>query len=172
MNVVTLTGILQKDPEVLDLGGNSRMVRYTLSVRRRIPMKDGAYDFVQCVCFGKPALNAEKYYKEGMKISIVGRIRTSRYVNKKGETVYSTDVIVDEGEFSETKKEADRRMKAEKEAEKAAREEAKNNPPEPVETPREAPTQSEPTPVNNKPVPMEDEFMQIPDDFGDEMPFR
>jgi len=172
MNVSVLQGRLTADPEIRDLGGNARMARYTLAVQREYWTNDGdRTDFINCVCFGKPALNAEKYLKKGMLICIRGSIRTGKYKNKEGNMVYTTDVVVDRADFAESKADMDKRIKEEKAAERAAKKEAKNNPPEPVETPREASTQSEPTPVNNRPVPMEDEFMQIPDDFGDEMPF-
>ena len=172
MNVVVLQGRLTKDPQITDLGGNSRMAKYTLAVERSVKTAKKTTDFIPCVCFDKAALNAEKYFKKGMLICVRGMIQANDFVNKEGKRVYVTDVLVHEAKFAESKADMERRLKEERAAERAAKKEAENNPPEPVETPSEAPTQSEPTPVNNKPVPMDDEFMSIPEDFGDEMPFR
>ena len=172
MNRVELMGRMVRDPEITDRGGMDRMAKFSLAVRRPRQSQDGtSVDFIPCVAFGRPALNAEKYLKQGMIVGVTGKIRTGNYTNKEGRKVYTTDVLIDEVEFAESKADMERRLKEERAAERAAKKEAKDTPAEPVETPREAPTPSEPTPVNNRPVPMEDEFMSIPEDFGDEMPF-
>lgn len=106
MNKVLLIGRLTRDPEVRYSNGNEpiAIARYTLAVDRRIK-KEGEQnaDFVSCLAFGKPAEFAEKYLKQGTKIAIIGRIQTGSYTNRDGQKVYTTDVIVEEQEFAESK---------------------------------------------------------------------
>lgn len=106
MNKVILLGRLTRDPDVRYSQGNEPMciARYTLAVDRRFK-KDGdqAADFISCIAFGKSGEFAEKYYKKGTKIAIVGRIQTGSYTNKDGQKVYTTDVVVEEQEFAESK---------------------------------------------------------------------
>lgn len=108
MNKVVLVGRLARDPEVrYSQGENSTAVaRYSLAVDRRFK-KDGeaTADFIPCVVFGKSAEFAEKYFKKGMRVSVAGRIQTGSYQNKDGNTVYTTDVIVEEQEFAQGKNE-------------------------------------------------------------------
>ena len=106
MNKVILLGRLTKDPETrYSQGENTTAVsRYTLAVDRRFK-KDGesSADFIGCIAFGKAAEFAEKYLKKGTKIAVVGRIQTGSYTNKDGQKVYTTDVVVEEHEFAESK---------------------------------------------------------------------
>lgn len=106
MNKVILMGRLTRDPEVRYSGGDNSMAiaRYTLAVDRRFK-KDGeqSADFISCVCFGKAGEFAEKYLRKGTKITIAGRIQTGSYTNRDGQKVYTTDVIVEEQEFAESK---------------------------------------------------------------------
>ena len=102
MNQVILIGRLTKDPEVRYSGEGTAVGRYCLAVDRR-SKKDEA-DFINCVTFGKSAEFAEKYLTKGMKIAIHGRIQTGSYKNKDGQTVYTTDVVVEDHEFCESKK--------------------------------------------------------------------
>lgn len=106
MNKVLLIGRLTRDPEVRYGGENKdkAVARYTLAVDRRYK-KDGddSADFINCTAFGKGAEFAEKYLHKGIKIAIIGRIQTGSYTNKDGNKVYTTDVIVDEHEFAESK---------------------------------------------------------------------
>lgn len=106
MNKVILMGRLTRDPEVRYSGGDNSMAvaRYTLAVDRRFK-KDGeqSADFISCVCFGKAGEFAEKYLRQGTKITIAGRIQTGSYTNRDGQKVYTTDVIVEEHEFAESK---------------------------------------------------------------------
>lgn len=105
MNKVVLMGRLTKDPEVkYGKEEKSDVARYTLAVNRKYKSEDEDADFIRCVVFGKAVEFVEKYLKKGMKISVVGRIQTGRY-EKDGETHYTTDVIVEEHEFAEPKKE-------------------------------------------------------------------
>lgn len=100
MNKVLLIGRLTKDPEYREAKELS-IAKYTLAVDRR---GSEHADFISCVVFGKGADFANEYLKRGTKIAIEGRIQTGSYENKKGEKVYTTDVIVDAQEFCESKK--------------------------------------------------------------------
>lgn len=106
MNKVILMGRLTRDPEVrYSQGENSLAVaRYSLAVDRRFkrPGEPDA-DFINCVSFGKAAEFAEKYLKQGTKIAVTGRIQTGSYTNKDGQKVYTTDIVVEEQEFAESK---------------------------------------------------------------------
>ena len=104
-------GRLTRDPEVRYSQGENQTAigRYTLAVDRRFK-RDGeqSADFISCVCFGKSAEFAEKYFRQGLKITISGRIQTGSYTNKDGMKVYTTDVVVEEQEFAESKASANR----------------------------------------------------------------
>ena len=106
MNKVILMGRLTRDPEVRYTQGDNTMAiaRYSLAVDRRFK-RDGEpdADFINCVAFGKAGEFAEKYLKKGTKIAVVGRIQTGSYTNKDGQKVYTTDVVVEEQEFAESK---------------------------------------------------------------------
>ena len=106
MNKTILMGRLTKDPEVkyLQDENSTAMARYTLAVDRRY-RKDGKAetDFISCVTFGKNAEFAEKYLRKGTKIALAGRIQTGSYTNRDGQKVYTTDVVVEEQEFAESK---------------------------------------------------------------------
>ena len=107
MNKVILMGRLTKDPEVRYSQGNNNMAvaRYTLAVDRRFGKKEGEQnaDFISCVAFGKSAEFAEKYLHQGVKIAVSGRIQTGSYTNRDGVKVYTTDVIIEDQEFAESK---------------------------------------------------------------------
>lgn len=106
MNKVILMGRLTKDPEVkYSQGENATAIaRYTLAVDRRFNRNDdNAADFIGCVTFGKGAEFAEKYLRKGTKIVVTGRIQTGSYTNKDGVKVYTTDVVVEDQEFAESK---------------------------------------------------------------------
>lgn len=106
MNKVILMGRLTRDPEVRYTQGDNAMAiaRYSLAVDRRFK-RDGEpdADFINCVAFGKSGEFAEKYLKKGTKVAVVGRIQTGSYTNKDGQKVYTTDVVVEEQEFAESK---------------------------------------------------------------------
>lgn len=110
MNKFIGIGRLVHDPEVrYSQGKNGEKITiamYTLAIDRKIKHEGTANaDFIPCVAFGKSAEFTEKYLKKGTKISIVGHIQTGSYTNKNGQKVYTTDIIVDEQEFVESKKE-------------------------------------------------------------------
>ena len=100
-----LLGRLTRDPEVRYSQGDnaSAVARYTLAVDRRF-RRDGeqSADFISCVAFGKLAEFAERYLRQGIKIAVVGRIQTGSYM-KDGVRVYTTDVVIEEQEFAESK---------------------------------------------------------------------
>ena len=110
MNKVILMGRLTRDPEVrYSQGANSLAIaRYTLAVDRRFRREgEATADFIGCVAFGKQAEFAERYLRQGVKIAVTGRIQTGSYTNKDGQKVYTTDVVVEEQEFAESKGNAD-----------------------------------------------------------------
>lgn len=106
MNKVILMGRLTRDPDVRYSAGENALAiaRYTLAVDRRFK-RDGEQtaDFINCVVFGKSAEFTEKYFRQGMRITISGRIQTGSYTNKEGVKVYTTEVVVEEQEFAESK---------------------------------------------------------------------
>lgn len=106
MNKVILIGRLTKDPEVRYSQGNTAtaIARYTLAVDRRFKREnEPSADFINCVVFGKAAEFTEKYLSKGTKVAVIGRIQTGSYTNKDGQTVYTTDVVVEDQEFAESK---------------------------------------------------------------------
>lgn len=106
MNKVELIGRLTRDPEVRYTQAQEPMTiaRYTLAVDRRIK-KEGQpdADFINLIAFGRQGEFAEKYLKKGTKIAVTGRIQTGSYTNKEGQKVYTTDIVVEEQEFVESK---------------------------------------------------------------------
>ena len=108
MNKVILMGRLVENPEVRqDASGAISMARYTLAVDRMRTKKDedpGA-DFINCVVFGKSAEFAKNYLRKGTKLVIDGRIQTGSYTNREGQKVYTTEVMVESQEISESKRE-------------------------------------------------------------------
>ena len=108
MNKAVLVGRLTRDPEVrYSQGENATAVaRYTVAVERRFKREgEPTADFIPCVVFGRSAEFAEKYFRQGMRISVSGRIQTGSYTNKDGVRVYTTEVIVEEQEFAESRTE-------------------------------------------------------------------
>ena len=154
MNKVILMGRLTRDPEVRYSQGERAMAiaRYTLAVDRRF-RRDGENnaDFIGCVAFGKSAEFAEKYLRQGTKIIVTGRIQTGSYTNRDGQKVYTTDVVVEDQEFAESKA--------------AASESGMMR-------------QSAPSPMAASPMPSPaqassaDGFMNIPDGIDEELPFN
>lgn len=105
MNKVILVGRLTRDPEVRFSQGENAMAvaRYTIAVNRRVKREgDPEADFIRCVVFGRAAEFAEKYFRQGLRIAISGRIQTGSYTNKEGVKVYTTEVVVEEQEFAES----------------------------------------------------------------------
>lgn len=106
MNKVILMGRLTRDPEVRYTQGDkpTAVARYTLAVNRTYKRQGEAdADFINCVAFGRAGEFAEKYFKQGIRIIISGRIQTSSYTNRDGAKVYTTDIIVESQEFAESK---------------------------------------------------------------------
>ena len=156
MNKTILMGRLTRDPEVrYSAGENSLAIaRYTLAVDRRFK-RDGeaTADFISCVVFGKQAEFAEKYFRQGIRIVVSGRIQTGSYTNKDGQRVYTTDVVVEEQEFAESKAASDRNSS----------DFAANN------------NYGGGYQQSGRPVPSQapsDGFMNIPDGIDEELPFN
>ena len=145
MNKVILMGRLTRDPEVRYSAGENALAiaRYTLAVDRRF-RRDGeaSADFIQCVSFGRTAEFAEKYFRQGLKVIVTGRIQTGSYTNIEGQKVYTTDVVVEEHYFVESKN--------------ANNGNASN---------------SQSAPQNNQPAASNDGFMSIPEGIEEELPF-
>ena len=106
MNKVILMGRLTRDAEVRYSQGESStaVARFSLAVDRRFK-RDGeqATDFINCVAFGRAAEFAERYLRQGTKLLVTGRIQTGSYTNRDGVKVYTTDIVVEEQEFAESK---------------------------------------------------------------------
>ena len=144
MNKVILMGRLTRDPDIRHSAGenSTAVARYTLAVDRRYK-RDGeaGADFISCVAFGRSAEFAEKYFRQGLKVVVTGRIQTGSYTNRDGNKVYTTDVAVEEQEFAESKAAGQRN-----------REESSQERPEPMSVD-------------------ENGFMNIPDGIDEELPF-
>ena len=114
MNKVILMGRLTRDPEVRYTQGetNTAIARYTLAVDRRLTSAQRekadvqTADFINIVAFGKAGEFVEKYLKKGTKVVVTGRIQTGSYTNKDGQKIYTTDVVAEEQEFAESKRES------------------------------------------------------------------
>ena len=154
MNKVILMGRLTRDPEVrYSQGGENSLAiaRYTLAVDRRFKRNgdDQTADFIGCVAFGRNAEFAEKYFRQGLKVIVTGRIQTGSYTNKEGQKVYTTDVVVEDQEFAESKAVSEAKAGSFREA---------------APSPAPAPA----TPVSDA----GDGFMNIPDGIDEELPFN
>ena len=110
MNKVILMGRLTRDPEVRYSQGDTSLAiaRYSLAVDRRFARRnegnnEQTVDFINCVAFGKSAEFAEKYFRQGMRVLVTGRIQTGSYTNKDGQKVYTTDVVIEDQEFADSK---------------------------------------------------------------------
>lgn len=152
MNKAILVGRLTRDPEVrYSQGDNATAVaRYTLAVDRRFK-RDGepTADFIPCVVFGRSAEFAEKYFRQGLRIVVSGRIQTGSYTNREGQKVYTTDVVVEEQEFAESKNAGGSNGGY------------------------SAPQHNNPAPsANTSDLGSADGFMNIPDGIDEELPFN
>lgn len=161
MNKVILMGRLTRNPDIKYTQGQNPVcvARYTLAVNRRYHRDgDPDADFINCIAFGKNGEFAEKYLKQGTKIVISGRIQTGSYTNRDGVKVYTTDVVVEEQDFAESKAAASSYTGGYQQQGGYA------NAPEPQVAP--APT--------SRPAPSEavsDGFMTIPEGIEEELPF-
>ena len=108
MNRAILMGRLTRDPEVRYSSGERSMAiaRYTLAVDRGFKRGDSSEqnaDFIPCVAFDKAGEFAERYFRQGMRVLVSGRIQTGSYTNKEVQKVYTTEVIIDTQEFADSK---------------------------------------------------------------------
>lgn len=160
MNKVILMGRLTREPDIrYSQGENAQAIaRYTLAVDRRFRRQDQDQqaDFIGCVAFGRAAEFAEKYLHQGTKIAITGRIQTGSYTRNDGTKVYTTDVVVEEQEFAESRNAS------------AQNTSWQNTAP--------APMPAQPAPAAAPPAPSADVsadgFMNIPDGIDEELPFH
>ena len=147
MNKVILIGRLTKNPEVRYTQGEKPMAiaSYSLAVDRMYKI-DGepSADFINCKAFGKQGEFAEKYLRKGMKIAVTGHIQTGSYTNRDGNKVYTTDVVVEQHEFCESRAGSDN-----------------NSGYAPAQQPQPSPA----------PVSSANDFMTIPDNM-EELPFN
>lgn len=108
MNKVHLIGRLTRDPEVRYTQSNTIYTRFTLAVRRRFVAQDGVdADFINCIAWGKTAEFVSMYIKKGTQIAISGRIQTGSYDAQDGTKRYTTDIVAEEVEFTESKKDGE-----------------------------------------------------------------
>ena len=117
MNRAILMGRLTRDPEVRYSSGERSMAiaRYTLAVDRGFKRGDSSEqnaDFIPCVAFDKAGEFAERYFRQGMRVLVSGRIQTGSYTNKEGQKVYTTEVIIDTQEFADSKEAGDSSYKS------------------------------------------------------------
>lgn len=102
MNKVLLIGRLTRDPEIRYSQNNTAVARYTLAVDRFKRDAEQSADFIRCVCFNKTAEFAKQYFYKGKRIAITGRIQTGSYTDREEQTVYTTDIVVENQEFCES----------------------------------------------------------------------
>lgn len=164
MNKVILMGRLTKDPVVRYSTGETpqAVARYTLAVDRRFRRQndDQTADFISCVAFGRQGEFAEKYLHQGTKIVISGRLQTGSYTRNDGTRVYTTDVVVEEQDFAESKNSASDSQKTTQK--QSGREQ---------QQPRQQQTAQQQAPEQTpEPTPEEEEFMEIPEGL-EELPF-
>ena len=111
MNKVILMGRSTRDPNISTANGETMttVARFTLAVDRRFSKKEGeqSADFIGCVAFGRTAEFAERYLRQGIKVAVTGRIQTGSYTNREGQKVYTTDVVLEDIEFAESKAASD-----------------------------------------------------------------
>ena len=136
-------GRLTRDPSISTSQSGMQIARFTVAVERRGKHEEGQQnaDFIPCTAFGKTAEFADKYLRQGTKMLVRGHIQTGSYQNKDGQKVYTTDIIVDEMEFAESK---------------SASSGQATTPTQP-----QAPAAGQPT----------NGFVNVPDDIEDELPF-
>lgn len=152
INKVILLGRLTRDPETRWTTGENptAISRYTLAVNRRFHKEgEATADFINCVVFGKGAEFADKYLRQGTQIAISGRIQTGSYTNREGVKIYTTDVIVDDQEFAESKNAGSHNCAG------------ANEKPEQTQKPERQ--QGQQTAL--------DDFMDIPEGIDEELPF-
>lgn len=112
MNKVILMGRLTRNPDVRYTEQNNSqekicIARYSLAVDRRVKNEgQQSADFISCVAFGRAGEFAERFLKKGTKVIVTGRLQTGSYTNRDGQRVYTTDVVLEEQEFAESKKAA------------------------------------------------------------------
>ena len=108
MNKIILMGRLTADTELRYIPGENPLAvaHYCVAVNRKYQKNtEQNADFINCTVFGKSAEFANEYFKKGMRICVSGRLKTGKYTDKDGNTRYTTEVIVEDQEFAQSKKE-------------------------------------------------------------------
>lgn len=112
MNKVIMMGRLTRDPEITYTQSSTPLAigKFSVAIDRKFkkPNDTVTADFFNCTTFGKQAEFVEKYLKKGTKVLVTGRLQNDNYTNKEGQKVYSTQIIVEEIEFAESKTSSDR----------------------------------------------------------------
>ena len=105
INNVVLVGRMTRDAELRYTPSNQAVATFSLAVNRNFKSQNGEReaDFINCVAFDRAGEFAEKYFRQGMRVLVSGRIQTGSYVNKEGQKVYTTEVILDDQEFADSK---------------------------------------------------------------------
>lgn len=194
LNKVIACGRVTKDTETKYTGGEKPtcIASYTIAVQRKYPHQDEA-DYIKCKAFGKTGEFADKYFKKGVKVNIVGSYHTGSYTNSRGEKVYTTEVLIEEQEFAESKSSAQQYQQSHGQGQQNQQYNAQSNP-APQQTQQYAPRQQaqqapqnyqqggfyqapngqppyNPMMPNNGNGAELDGFMNIPDDIDEELPF-
>ena len=151
MNKVILMGNLTRDPEIRYTQSENSLAiaRFSIAVNRRFARQgETDVDFFNCTAFGRQAEFVEKYFKQGSRMLLSGRVQNDNYTNKNGERVYSVQIIAEEIEFAESKSTADANAAA-----AASQNNFGGGAPEPNAA-------------------ASDDFMNIPDGIEDGLPFN
>lgn len=156
MNKVVLMGRLTREPDIRQSQGAEpvTIARYTLAVDRRVKKQKGQQaDFISCVAFGKAGEFTEKYLHKGTKICVSGRIQTGSYTRQDGTKAYTTDVVIEEQEFAESKTDSGRSAMDDQMAAMYADQRSQEGQQGSIESAMEG-------------------FMNIPDGIDEELPFN
>lgn len=177
MNKVELLGRLTRDPDVryydTQEGTQNCIARYTLAVDRRMARRDQegqqTADFISCIAFGRAGEFAEKYLRQGTKIAITGRIQTGSYTNKDGQKIYTTDVIIEEQEFAESRQDGQQMQQGQPLGQQTQQQGAGQPRRNLAGTSQQAPQQAGGYYQQQAPG---DQWMNIPNGIENDLPFR
>lgn len=173
MNKWNGTGRLTRDPEVRYTQGNKPMciARYTLAVDRRFKREgEPTADFINCIAFGKNGEFVEKYVKKGVKLAVSGHIQTGSYTNRENKKVYTTDIVVDEQEFCESKSASNQNQQNQNYDQQSFPQEMPNQGYAPQNSYPQNPAPAAPQ-YQQSTMEGLDGFMNIPDGIDEQLPF-
>ena len=178
MNKVIITGRIVRDTETKYTAGDKPMciASYTIACQRKYPHQDEA-DYIKCKAFGKSGEFADKYFKKGVKVNIVGSYHTGSYTNSRGEKVYTTEVLIEEQEFAESKSSAQQYQQSQGHAQQSPQQQYGGYPQQGYTQQNFQGYQQPAAPAaqpqySSQPQQTElDGFMNIPDDIDESLPF-